>query len=252
MHSLWKRTIFFALLIGVWELLFQFGIWPEYVLPSPVSVFKTMIHGFSDQTFLIGIAISMKRIAIGYGISIIIGVFLGLFIARIRIFEETLGSLISGLQTLPTICWLPLALLWFGLNDKAIIFLVAMGAILSITIATDTGIKSVPPLYIRAARTMGARGWKLYFEVILPAALPYIITGMKQGWSFAWRSLMAGELLIVCLGLGHLLMIGRELNDMSQVIAVMIIIIVIGILVDRLFFIKMEKHIRERWGLAKA
>ncbi|MCF6157567.1 MAG: ABC transporter permease [wastewater metagenome] len=193
----------------------------------------------------------MKRIAIGYGIATIVGVFLGLLIGRIRIFEETLGSLISGLQTLPTICWLPLALLWFGLNDKTIIFLVAMGAVLSITVATDAGIKSVPPLYIRAAKTMGARGWGLYLEVILPAALPHIITGMKQGWSFAWRSLMAGELLIVCLGLGHLMMIGRELNDMSQVIAVMIIIVLIGILVDRLFFIKVEKHIRERWGLVK-
>ncbi|OHB97284.1 MAG: sulfate ABC transporter permease, partial [Planctomycetes bacterium RIFCSPHIGHO2_12_39_6] len=174
----------------------------------------------------------MKRIAIGYGISIGVGVFLGLLIGRFRIFEETLGSLISGLQTLPTICWLPLALLWFGLNDTTIIFLVFMGAVFSITVATDAGVKSVPQLYIRAARTMGAKRWNLYFEVIIPAALPHIITGMKQGWSFAWRSLMAAELLIVCLGLGHLMMIGRELNDMSQVIAVMIVIIVIGILVD--------------------
>jgi NitT/TauT family transport system permease protein len=236
----------------MWELLFRFGIWPEYVLPTPVSVGKTLIHGFQDHTFLIGIAISMKRIAIGYGISIVIGIFLGLLIGRIRIFEETLGSLISGLQTLPTICWMPLALLWFGLNDRAIIFLVIMGAVLSITIATDTGVKSVPVLYLRAAKTMGARGWKLYLEVIIPAALPHIITGMKQGWSFAWRSLMAGELLIVCLGLGHLMMIGRELNDMSQVIAVMIVIIIIGILVDRLFFVKVEQRIRERWGLIKA
>lgn len=252
MYSILKRTMFFILLVGLWELLFTLGIWPEYVLPSPVSVFRTLIRGFQDQTFLIGIAISMKRIAIGYGISIIIGIFLGLIIARMKIFEETLGSLISGLQTLPTICWLPLALLWFGLNDRAIIFLVIMGAVLSITTATDVGVKSVPPLYVRAARTMGAKGWKLYLEVIIPAALPHIITGMKQGWSFAWRSLMAGELLIVCLGLGHLLMIGRELNDMSQVIAVMIVIIIIGILVDRLFFVKIEKHIRERWGLVKA
>jgi NitT/TauT family transport system permease protein len=193
----------------------------------------------------------MKRIAIGYGISIGVGVFLGLLIGRFRIFEETLGSLISGLQTLPTICWLPLALLWFGLNDTTIIFLVFMGAVFSITVATDAGVKSVPQLYIRAAKTMGAKRWKLYFEVIIPAALPHIITGMKQGWSFAWRSLMAGELLIVCLGLGHLMMIGRELNDMSQVIAVMIVIIVIGILVDRLFFVKVEQRIRERWGLVK-
>ena len=194
----------------------------------------------------------MKRIAIGYGISIGIGIFLGIVIARFRILEDTLGALISGLQTLPTICWLPLALLWFGLNDRAIIFLVIMGAVLSIAIATDSGVKNVPSLYIRAAKTMGAKGWRLYFEVIIPAALPHIIIGMKQGWSFAWRSLMAGELLIVCLGLGHLMMIGRELNDMSQVIAVMIVIIIIGIVVDRLFFVKVEKRIRERWGLSKS
>jgi NitT/TauT family transport system permease protein len=246
-----KKVVFFGMLIGVWEILFLVGIWPEYVLPSPVSVYQTIIRDFRDKTFLIGIAISMERIAIGYGIAIAIGIFLGLLIGRVRIIEETLGSLVSGLQTLPTICWLPLALLWFGLNDRAIIFLVAMGAVLSITTATDTGIKSVPPLYIRAAKTMGARGWRLYIEVILPAALPHIITGMKQGWSFAWRSLLAAELLIVSLGLGHLLMVGRELNDMSRVIAVMIILLIIGILVDRLFFVKVEKLIRERWGLAK-
>ena len=252
MYGTLKKVIFFILLIGFWELLFRCGIWPEYILPSPFSVCKTLLRGVQDHTLLIGIAISMKRIAIGYGISIVIGVLLGLLIGRFRIFEETLGSLISGLQTLPTICWLPLSLLWFGLNDRAIIFLVFMGAVLSITIATDAGVKSVPSLYIRAAKTMGAKGWKLYLEVIIPASLPHIITGMKQGWSFAWRSLMAGELLIVCLGLGHLLMIGRELNDMSQVVAVMLVIIMIGILVDRLFFIKVERRIRERWGLAKA
>lgn len=251
MNSLIKKVIFFSLLAGIWELLFRQGVWPEYVLPSPVSVGRTLINGFYDQTFLIGIAISMKRIIIGYGISVVIGVFLGLLIGRVRIFDETLGSLISGLQTLPTICWLPLALLWFGLNDRAIIFLVAMGATLSIAIGTDAGAKSVPPLYIRAAKTMGARGWRLYLEVIIPAILPHIITGMKQGWAYAWRSLMAAELLTVCLGLGHLLTIGRELNDMSHVIAVMIVLVMIGILVDRVFFVNVERHIRERWGLEK-
>ena len=252
MNSVLKRVIFYILLIGLWELLVSCRIWPEYVLPSSLSVSKTLIRGFQDQTFIIGIAISMKRIAIGYAISIVIGIPLGLLIGRFKIIEVTLGSLISGLQTLPTICWLPLALLWFGLNDLTIIFLVAMGAVFSITVATDTGFKSVPTLYIRAARTLGAKRRKLYLEIIIPAALPHIVTGMKQGWSFAWRSLMAGELLIVCLGLGHLMMIGRELNDMSQVIAVMVVIILIGILVDRLFFVKVEQRIRERWGLSKA
>ncbi|MEB2307811.1 MAG: ABC transporter permease [Candidatus Brocadiaceae bacterium] len=252
MYSMLKRVIFFILLAGLWELLFWLAIWPEYVLPSPVSVGKTLVRGFQDQSLLIGVAISMKRIAIGYGISLGVGVFAGLLIGRFRIFEDTLGSLISGLQTLPTICWLPLSLLWFGLNDNAIIFLVFMGAVLSIATGTDSGVKNVPPLYIRAAKTMGAKKWKLYLEVIIPAAFPHIVIGMKQGWSFAWRSLMAGELLIVCLGLGHLLMLGRELNDMSQVIAVMLVIILIGILVDRLFFMKIERHIRERWGLVKS
>lgn len=251
-YSVLKRVIFFILLIALWELLYRFEIWPKYVLPSPVTVCKTLVHGFQDKTILIGIAITMKRIAIGYGISIIIGILLGMLIGRIKLLEETLGSLILGLQTLPTICWLPLALLWFGLNDKTIIFLVIMGGTLSIAIATDAGVKSVPPIYIRATRTMGAKGWKLYFEVIFPAALPYIVTGMKQGWSFAWRALMAGELLTVCMGLGHLMMIGRELNNMSQVIAVMLVIVIIGVLIDLLFFVKIERLIRERWGSAKA
>src|SRR5574341_1997967 len=161
MYSILKRAIFFILLIGFWELLSRCGIWPEYVLPSPISVYKTLIRGFQDQTFIIGIAISMKRISIGYGVAIVIGILLGLLIGRVRVFEETLGSLISGLQTLPTICWLPLALLWFGLNESAIVFVVVMGALLSITTATESGIKNAPPLLIKAGQNMGARGPRL-------------------------------------------------------------------------------------------
>jgi NitT/TauT family transport system permease protein len=139
--------------------------------------------------------------------------------------------------------------LWFGLSETAILFVVVMGALLSITLSTEAGVKNTPPLYLRAARNLGARGWKMYALVILPAALPSIITGMKLGWSFAWRSLMAAELLYVSLGLGHLLTMGRELNDMSQVIAVMLIIIVIGLVIDRLVFAPIESRVRERWGL---
>jgi len=124
-----------------------------------------------------------------------------------------------------------------------------MGALLAITTATEAGVKNTPPLYLRAARNLGARGWKLYALVIFPAALPEIITGMKLGWSFAWRSLMAAELLYVSLGLGHLLMMGRELNDMSQVVAVMLVIIAIGLVVDRLIFAPIETRVRARWGL---
>ncbi len=191
----------------------------------------------------------MQRILIGFGISAVAGMALGLAIGRIRLLDETVGSLVLGLQALPSICWLPLALLWFGLSEAAILFVVVMGALLSITLATEAGVKNTPPLYLRAARNLGARGWRLYALVILPAALPAIITGMKLGWSFAWRSLMAGELLYVSLGLGQLLNAGRELNDMSQVIAVMLVIIAIGLAVDRLVFAPVESRVRERWGL---
>ncbi len=245
-----KQVVFYLCLFGLWQLIVAMKIWPEYVFPSPIQVFGTIITGFSNSTFIVAIGISLKRIAIGYGISILIGGFLGIMMSKFKTVDETLGSLVLGLQTLPSICWLPLALLWFGLNERAIIFVVIMGALFSITTATDSGIKHVSPIYIKAGRNMGARRYTLFLEVIIPAAMPSIISGLKQGWSFAWRSLMAGELLFVNLGLGYLLTVGRELNDMSQVLAVMIIIALISILVDKIVFGKIEANIKRKWGLS--
>ncbi len=245
----WRKLAFFALLVALWQLLYVFHFWAEFLFPSPLAVAATLVSGFLDGTFLIGIGVSMARVIVGYGISAIVGLPLGLIVGRVRLLDETLGSVFSGLQTLPSICWLPLALLWFGLNERAILFVVVMGAVLAIAIAADAGVKNTPPQYLRAARNMGARGLALYRYVIFPAALPSILTGMKLGWSFAWRSLMAGELLYVSLGLGQLLMMGRELNDMSQVIAVMLVIIGLGLSVDRLVFTPLESRVRERWGL---
>ena len=195
-------------------------------------------------------SVSLQRILIGYLISLALGITLGLLIGRFKILDETIGSLMAGLQVLPSICWLPLAILWFGLNEQAIQFVVIMGAFLSIAIATDSGIRNIPPIYVRSAKTMGVKGIKLYARVILPAALPSIATGMKLGWSFAWRSLMAGELLFVSVGLGHLLQVGRELNDMPQVIAVMLLIVAIGLIFDQLIFARFEKRLRRLWGVA--
>ncbi len=244
------RTLGFLIaLLAVWQSLAILEVYPEYIFPSPLGVLQTLARGFQNGRFVIGIASSMQRILIGFGISAILGVAFGLALGRQRWLNDTLGALVLGLQTLPSICWLPIALLWFGLSETAILFVVVMGALLAITTATEAGVKNTPPLYLRAARNLGARGWKLYALVILPAALPSILTGMKLGWSFAWRSLMAAELLYVSLGLGQLLTMGRELNDMSQVIAVMIVIIAIGLLVDRAVFAPLESRVRERWGL---
>jgi NitT/TauT family transport system permease protein len=249
MHSVTRKIVFFAALLAVWQGLAWSGLWAEYIFPSPLHVAQTLARGFQNGTFIVGIATSMQRLLIGFGISAIIGIVSGLGIGRVKLLDETVGSLVLGLQTLPSICWLPLALLWFGLSETAMLFVVVMGALLAITTATEAGVKNTPPLYLRAARNLGARGWKLYALVIFPAALPAIITGMKLGWSFAWRSLMAAELLYVSLGLGHLLMMGRELNDMSQVVAVMLVIIAIGLVVDRLIFAPIETRVRARWGL---
>lgn len=248
-NPLVRKFVFFAALLAAWQLLTVAGIYPEYVFPSPLGVLQTLTRGFQNGRFGIGILASLQRILVGFGISAILGMTLGLALGRIKLLDETLGSLVLGLQALPSICWLPLALLWFGLSETAILFVVVMGALLSITTATEAGVKNTPPVYLRAARNLGARGWRVYAFVILPAALPAIITGMKLGWSFAWRSLMAAELLYVSLGLGQLLTLGRELNDMSQVIAVMLVIIAIGLAVDRLVFAPIETRVRERWGL---
>lgn len=249
MNNVTRKLIFFATLLAIWQIVASAGVWVEYIFPSPMSVAQTLVRGFANGTFIVGIVTSLRRLLIGFGISAVIGIVSGLALGRVKLLDETFGALVLGLQTLPSICWLPLALLWFGLSETAILFVVVMGALLAITTATEAGVKNTPPLYLRAARNLGARGWKLYALVILPAALPEIITGMKLGWSFAWRSLMAAELLYVSLGLGHLLMMGRELNDMSQVVAVMLVIIAIGLIVDRAIFAPIETRVRARWGL---
>jgi NitT/TauT family transport system permease protein len=243
-----KRFLFFMGLVAIWQGVVALKIWPEFLLPSPWGVVEAIVFGFTEGDYLLGILASLKRLFIGYGISIAIGVSLGASLARSKNLEDTLGSLVLGLQTLPSICWLPLALLWFGLNDTAITFVIVMGSTLSIATSVASGMKQVPPIYVQASRTLGAQGLPLYLKVILPASLPAIVEGLKQGWSFAWRSLMAGELLFVTAGLGHLLNMGRELNDMTQVLAVMAIIIAIGLITDRLIFSYVEKRIAERWG----
>jgi len=177
---------------------------------------------------------------------------LGILLGQLKWLDDTLGSLVLGLQTLPSVCWLPLAILWFGLNDKAIIFVVIMGALLSISISTRFGVNNVSPIYLKTAKTMGAKGLNIYTYVVLPAILPNVINGMKLGWSFAWRSLMAAELIYLGAGLGNLLQTGRELNDMSLVIAVMLVIVAIGLLVDKIVFVYFEKRIEEKWGMKNA
>lgn len=249
MSSTRRRLLFFAGLIVLWEILVRLQLWPAYVFPSPLAVARSLFDGILSGMVPLAVLTSLRRVTLAYAGSLLIGIPLGLLLGRSRILQDTLGTLVLGLQALPSICWLPLALLWFGLSETAIAFVVVMGAVLSITLSTADGVRNTPPLYLRAARTMGARGWRLYAGVILPSALPAILSGMKLGWSFAWRSLMAAELLYVSLGLGQVLTLGRELNDMSRVLAVMLVIVTIGLFTDYAVFRPAERSVRQRWGL---
>jgi NitT/TauT family transport system permease protein len=239
----------------LWETGYRREWWSSQLFPGPLEVGKALIAGVQDGSLFLAVRISLTRLAIAFVIALLGGTALGLLCGTVPLFRRTIGTLALGLQTLPSICWLPIAILWFGLSERAILFVTLMGALLAIVIAVSDGVQNISPLYLRAARMMGARGWRLYREVMLPAAFPAIISGAKQGWAFAWRSLMAGELLSVstgALGLGQTLNLGRDLNDMSLVLAVMVILVGIGVVADQLFFARLEQRVRRRWGLASA
>ena len=228
------------------------GRWSPVLLPSPASVGEYLWESTLDGTLLEAIWVTLRRLLVGYAIGVALGLPLGPADRARRSSSRTRSARWrSGLQTLPSVCWVPLALLWFGQTESAMLFVVVMGTVWSVIIATDTGARTIPPIYARAARTMGSEGFHRWTRVILPASLPFLVSGMKQGWAFAWRSLMAAEIYVTILtgfGLGHLLHYGRELNAMDQVIGVMLVIVVIGLLADRLLFSPWERFLHRRWG----
>jgi NitT/TauT family transport system permease protein len=242
---------FFAVLIGVWEVLARSGLYSPVLLPSPASVGQYLILAGADGSLLEATTVTMRRLFVGYLIGLVLGIPLGLLCARFRWAHDTVGQLALGLNTLPSVCWVPLALIWFGQSEPAMLFVVIMGTLWSVIIATENGARTMPPIYLRAARTMGSKGLHAWLRVILPASLPYLVGGMKQGWAFAWRSLMAAEIFVTILtgfGLGQLLHYGRELHAMDQVVAVMAVIVAIGLLADRLLFSPWENFLHRRWG----
>jgi NitT/TauT family transport system permease protein len=255
MKRFFLAAAFFAVLVLLWEGAYRAKIWSPVLLPSPGQVVRYLESAVADGTLLKATVITMRRLVIGYLIGLLMGLPLGLLTARWKLFHDTVGTLALGLQTLPSVCWVPLALLWFGQTEAAMLFVVVMGTLWSVIIATETGVRNVPPIYRRAALTMGSKRLHMWFKVILPAALPFIVSGMKQGWAFAWRSLMAAEIFVTILtgfGLGQLLHYGRELSAMEQVIGIMIVIVVIGLLADKIFFSPIGKFLHRRWGTSQA
>ncbi len=247
---LWPKVLAAGIFIGFWQIVVWSGWRPEYLLPGPAKVFWTLFDNFDDLMDAAGT--TLGRAAQGFGLAMVIGSVVGAFVARVGVLRAAVGSLITGLQTMPSIAWFPLAILLFKLTNGAILFVVVLGAAPSIANGLSSGIDTIPPLWLRAGRVLGARGVTAFRHVILPAALPAFVAGLKQGWAFAWRSLLAGELLVQIPGtvsLGEHLEFARQNLDAAGLIAVMIVILVIGVLVDELLFGNVERAIRRRYGL---
>lgn len=248
----WPKLGALAIALLVWQAVVWSGWKAEYLLPGPTKVLPTLWENLAD--YLDAAAVTLQRAVIGFAIAAVIGTALGAVIARSRILRSAIGAMVTSLMTMPSIAWFPAAIVLFGVNESSIRFVIVIGAAPSIANGFIAGVDNTPPILMRAARVLGAKGWRAFRHVVLPAALPTYVSGLKQGWAFAWRSLLAGELFVQIAGKGSL---GRELSVSSQnldyagMYATMIVILAIGIIVDACFGVA-DRAIRRRYGLVDA
>lgn len=250
--NLWPKIGALAIGLFLWQLVVWSEWKPEYILPGPGKTFSTLWEMLREGTIWEATLTTMRRAFVGYVVAVLIGLIIGGLVARIRAVRAAFGSFITGIQTMPSIAWFPLAIVLFQLSERAILFVVVLGAAPAIANGLISGADNIPPVLLRAGKVLGARGWNSFRHIVFPASLPGLVSGLKQGWAFAWRSLMAGELLVIIKGkpsIGSLLQENRAVNDYRGLLAVMIVILVIGIIVDSVVFGRLEKAIRRRWGL---
>jgi sulfonate transport system permease protein len=248
--TVWPKLLAIGLVIGVWEIIHLTG-WKQFVLPGPATVFANLWNQMQHVQLWQAIDITMRRAVIGFTLSVLIGAVIGALVSRIKPLRAATGSLITALQTMPSIAWFPFAIILFGATTNAIIFVIVLGSAPSVANGLITGVDYIPPLLLRAGKTMGLSRLSLYRHLILPASLPSFVAGLKQSWAFAWRSLMAGELLVIIIGqpsIGALLNAFQDQSDMASAIAIIIVILVLGILIDTLFS-KADAVIRRRRGM---
>jgi len=249
LHDAANAALLIAAFIGVWQIVFMLGIWPKISLPSPAMVAESFVVLISNFSLPLGIGVTLGRLVAGFLISISLGTLIGLGMIRFKGFGKTLNSFSAGLLSFPSIAWVPFSILLIGFNEFGILFVVIMSSVFSVMISTYSSIRNIPTIYLDAARNMGARGFGLFRYVTLPAATPSLIIGLRQAWSFAWHAIIGAEILMSIVGLGHILSVGRDFLDMSEVIASMITIFAIGLIVDRFLLNKIEERIRKKWGL---
>ena len=257
---LWARVLppitGLLLVWAVWQWAFSQHFVPDWKLPSPSQVWNAIHYQYEQGTITVAVFNSLRRAVIGFFLAVLIGTPLGILVARVKVIRTTLGPVLSGLQQLPSVAWVPAAVIWFGLTNKTIFMVVLLGAVPSIANGLVSAIDQIPPLYLRAGQVMGARGFATVRFILLPAALPGFISGLEQGWAFAWRSLMAAELIAISpqlgAGLGQLLETGRQLGDMPLVIGSIILVLITGICVERIGFAPLRRRILSNRGLVSS
>ena len=250
----WPQVAAVLLVVAAWQAAVLLGLAKPWVLPGPAEVFGRLAEDLGGS-LPSALSTTLRRAVAGYALALAIGTVVGLAIVRWKVLRTAVASLITGLQTMPSIAWFPFAILLFGLSEAAIMFVVVLGAAPSVANGLISGVDHIPRLLLRAGTVLGARGVNRYRFVVMPASLPSFVGGMKQAWAFAWRSLMAGELLVIIAqqpSLGAQLQFQRELSDAQGLLATMLVILVVGIVVDQLVFGALERRIRARRGLAEA
>jgi NitT/TauT family transport system permease protein len=250
-RSAWPKLLAIVIVLAVWQLVAASGWKPSYILPGPGPVVQDLGGLVTTADFWDGVRLTMLRAVTGFALAVLIGTVIGAAVASFAPLRAAIGSLITGLQTMPSIMWFPLAILLFQLGEKAILFVVIIGAAPSVANGLISGIDYVPRTWLRVGQVMGMKGLKKYRYLILPASLPSFVSGLKQGWAFSWRSLMAGELLVIVPGavsIGVRMQNARDLFESSLVISYIIVVLVIGILIDVLFKWA-DSSLRKRWGL---
>ncbi|MDR3663827.1 MAG: ABC transporter permease [Mycobacterium sp.] len=245
------KAVAAVLILGGWQLVYLSGWQAAYVLPGPAAVAENLYQQLREPLLWEAIGTTMARAVEGFGLALAIGTVVGAAISRNTLLRSAFGPIVTGVQTMPAIAWFPFAIIFFGLHTSAILFVIVIGAAPAVAVGVMTGVDHIPPLLLRAAKSMGLHGIALYRHVILPASLPMFVGGLRQGWAFAWRSLMAGELVVLVTNtpsVGMLLENAQNLSDMPAAMAIMIVILLIGVVVDAVFRAA-DRRLRQRWGL---
>lgn len=251
-RGLWPKLLAIVIALAGWQAIVSLGSWPPWVLPGPAEVLPRLGDEITQGAVWQSLAITMRRALVGFAMAVVAGSLIGMLLTTSKLLRDAVLSLLTGLQTMPSVAWFPLAILLFQLSEASILSVVVLGAAPSVAVALVSSYEHVPPLWLRAGRSLGARGWSLYWHIVIPAILPGFVAGLKQAWAFAWRSLMAGELLVIIghqPSLGVRLQYAREFSDAEGLLAWMLVVLSVGIAIEALVFARIETTLRERRGL---